>query len=152
MSECISVVCTSAISVDCTSAALLVNVFLSRVPAAWLCTCVETCPWHTWDRYAENVEQQNRCVGPPFLCLHGGRSWHEHIEDPHGNNLQCGVQTLCHGCRGGGGGKMTPAATSTTPVCQLLGSANGETTPHRTQAAAAISKHTPDVAREGKNG
>ena len=34
------------------------------------------------------------CVGPLFL--HGGRLWYQHIKDPHGNNLQFGVQTLCH--------------------------------------------------------
>ena len=34
--------------------------------------------------------------------------------------------------------KTTPAATSTTPERQLLGSANAETTPHGTPAAAAV--------------
>ena len=35
-------------------------------------------------------------VGPPFLFLLGGGSWHQHMKDPHGNNLQCGLQALCH--------------------------------------------------------
>ena len=39
-----------------------------------------------------------------------------------------------------------------TPVCQLLGSANAETTPQGTPAAAAVRKHSPDAAPAGKNG
>ena len=38
---------------------------------------------------------QSCCAGPPSLC--GGKLGHQHMKDPHGNNLQCGVQTLCHG-------------------------------------------------------
>ena len=47
------------------------------------------------------------------------------------------------GFGGKGGGKnrkTTPAATSTTPVRQLLGFGNTETTPHGTPAAAAVRK------------
>ena len=48
--------------------------------------------------------------------------------------------------------KTTPTATSTTPVHQLLGSADMEGTPAGTQAAAAVRKHGPDAACGGKNG
>ena len=48
--------------------------------------------------------------------------------------------------------KTTPATTSTAPVCQLLGSANAETTPAGTRATAAVSTQRPDAARKGKNG
>ena len=30
------------------------------------------------------------------FCI-GGGLWHQQIKDPYGNNLQCGVQALCHG-------------------------------------------------------
>ena len=46
----------------------------------------------------------------------------------------------------------TPTRTSTTPVCQLLGSADAETTPAGTQATAAIRIQRPYAARKGKNG
>ena len=45
-----------------------------------------------------------------------------------------------------------PATTNRTPVRQLLGSANAETTPAGTRAAAAVRTQRPDAAREGKNG
>ena len=54
--------------------------------------------------------------------------------------------------RGFGSANRTPATTSTTPVRQLLGSANAETTRQGTPAAAAIRKQRPDAAHEGKNG
>ena len=41
----------------------------------------------------------------------------------------------------GGGGKTTPAITSTTSVRLLMGTADAEMTPQRTQAAAAVIKH-----------
>ena len=53
---------------------------------------------------------------------------------------------------GSKGRKTTPTTTSTTPVRQLLGSANVETTRSGTQAAAADRTQRPDTAREGKNG
>ena len=31
-----------------------------------------------------------------FCFSIGGGSWHQHMKDPHGNDLQCGVQALCH--------------------------------------------------------
>ena len=64
---------------------------------------------------------------------------------------------------GGGGGypssrvgsknsQTTPPTTSTAPICQLLGSANAETTPAGAPAAAADRTQRPDTTCEGKNG
>ena len=47
--------------------------------------------------------------------------------------------------------KTTPATTSTTPVCQLLGSTIAGTTPPGTRAAAAVRTQRPDTARAGQN-
>ena len=47
--------------------------------------------------------------------------------------------------------KMAPATTSTTPMRQLLASANAEMTPQGTQAVAAVRTQRPDTAREGEN-
>ena len=55
--------------------------------------------------------------------------------------------------RGGGGVPQTaPAATSTAPAYQPLGSVNAETTPARAPAAAADKTQRPDAAREPTGG
>ena len=47
--------------------------------------------------------------------------------------------------------KRSPHRPPQRPVCQLLGSADVETTPAGTQTAAAIRIQRPDAARAGKN-
>ena len=49
------------------------------------------------EAYLGLKDPPSHCVGLPFLFLYGGGSWHQHIKDAHGKNLQCGVQALCHG-------------------------------------------------------
>ena len=68
----------------------------------------------------------------------------EQLPYAHGNAAR-------HG-RPGCGGEWAPTTTSPTPVCQLLSSANTETIPQRTQAAATVRKHCAGAACEGKNG
>ena len=70
--------------------------------------------------------------------------------------MRCGngEATLVCMCvwRGAANTHTAPAATSTAPVHQRLGSANAETTPAGAQAAAAHKTQRPDTAREPKNG
>ena len=83
-----------------------------------------------------------------------------------------GGELATFGAWGGGGGAGVPhsgaimrqllgtadtqtahhAIFSTVPTHQLLGSANAETTPAGTPAAAADRKQRPDATCEGKNG
>ena len=67
---------------------------------------------------------------------HRWSNWaHAHSGEACGGQLECGGQWAAKPV------KPSPAPTSTTPVRQLLGSTNAETTPQGTQAAAAVRKH-----------
>ena len=59
----------------------LVLVCWRRLLASRHCVCV-----------LSPEDPPSRCVGPPFLFLHGGGSWHPHIKDPNGINLQLCAQ------------------------------------------------------------
>ena len=83
------------------------------------------------------------CVGHPRMRVNPPPLQDPPPSPPSNTSLGVGVGV-------GVGGQS--ATTSTTPVRQLLGSANMETTPAGTQAAAAARTQRPDAAREGKNG
>ena len=54
-------------------------------------TNISTRPSFT-EAYVGHEDPLSRCVSPPFPFLPGGGSWHQHIKDPDGKNLQCGGQ------------------------------------------------------------
>ena len=70
----------------------------------------------------------------------------------HGNMARQVVDDLSAEGSGSKNRRTTLAPTNTTPVCQLLGSANAETMPAGTRAAAAVRTQRPNAAREGKKG
>ena len=71
----------------------------------------------------------------------GGRGWNNWASRTRKRGETCGGQPERGGEWAESNRKTTPAASSTTPVRQPLGSANAETTAQGIQSAAAVRTH-----------